>query len=261
MKKTLTYLIATAVLLIISVAAMAQGGASPMAGSTHEYKVNPGDQSNDLLWEISGGTASDYTINTALDGDSISITWNSSAVGKSFTLSFTETTPAPASCSTVKQLSVNPINNAFDVNIGTLTDACNNNSGSVSPGDSATSVVTIPFVMEKGATSWNPNWQVTFNVSIGSGNARIPSVELATGASGTLNDLGGSSYTIADIGGGTTSIAVEVKGYSFEDVVSNIEITAAKELDYNTPASSTGGWSAVPSTIYKIPNTTDIATD
>lgn len=264
MKKIFTYLIATTLFMIVSAAAMAQDGTSPFAGSSHGYKVNPGDAGNTFLWTIVGGNASDYTLNTATNVDSINITWNSSAIGTTYTLRFTETTPAPASCSTVKELPITPVGNTFDVNIGTLTDACNNNSGNVSPADSATSTITVPFDMETG-TTWSPNWEVTFSLDLTSGNGRILSVALASGALGSLTDLGGGSYTVTGIGSssgiGTTSIDVDVKGYSFEDVTVDVEIATAKESQYNTPASSTGSWGAVTNTIYQIPNTSDIATD
>lgn len=265
MKNLFNYLLATVTLMILSSTVMAQDGKNPMAGSSHAYKIAPGDAANTLAWSISGGDASDYSFNTALDGDSVNITWNASAVGKTFTLIITETTPAPASCSTVKQLEINPVANSFDVILGALTDACNNNSGTVSPADSATSVITVPFDMETGGTTWNPQWEVTFDLTVNSGNARILSVALASGASGSLSDLGGGSYSVTTIssasGIGSTSVEVEVKGYSFEDVSVDIEITAAKELQYNTSALSTGSWSPSTNTIYKIPNTSDITTD
>lgn len=265
MKKIFTYLFAIAALMIISVAAMAQGGASPFSGSSHGYKVTPEDGSNNtLLWEILGGSGGDYDVNTTLNGDSINITWNAGSVGKIFTLRFTETTPAPASCSTIKELEIIPVINTFDVNIGTLTDACNNNSGTVSPADSATSTITIPFEMETG-TTWSPGWEVTFTLSVGSSNARIVTVALASGAGGLLTDLGGGSFSITEIGSssgnGLTSIDVDIKGYSFEDVTIDAEITASKESAYNTPAVSTGSWLPVTNTIYKIPDTSGITTD
>jgi len=267
-----TYLIAIATLMIISVAAMAQGGSAPFVGSTHEYKVTPGASGNAYTWVISGGAGSSgYTINSATSGTTgtgeitLSITWNT-ASATDYTISFTETTPAPASCSTVKEIDVTVGTNNFDVNIGSLTDACNNNSGSVSPADSATSIITIPFDMETG-TTWGPNWEVAFNLAVTSSNARILSVALSSGASGTLNDLSGGNYSITGItssavtGTGTTSIEVEVKGYSFTDVTVDVEITSAIENEYNTPAASTGSWSAETNTIYQIPNTSDITTD
>lgn len=255
MKKIFTYLIATAALMIISALAMAQDGTNPFLNSTHTYSVTPGG-SNTYLWTVSAGG----TINGSATGTSVSVTWTSAGAQK---VTFTETDANL--CSTVKEYDVTVGTNDFDVNIGTLTDACNNNSGTVSPADSATSIITIPFDMETGGTTWSPNWDVTFNVSVTSSNARILTVALASGAPGTLNDLTGGDYSITGIssttGSGSTSIEVEVKGYSFTDVTVDVEITAAKETQYNTPAASTGSWAAVTNTIYKIPNTSIITTD
>ncbi|WP_346859141.1 hypothetical protein [uncultured Draconibacterium sp.] len=261
MKKILTYLIATTALLMISAVAMAQDGENPFVGSTHTYNVTPdpaGVGTNTYSWAISGGG----TINGVSNGTSLSVTWT--AAGPQ-TVTFTETDGTGTTCFSSVQLPVTVIANDFDVNIGTLADGCNNNSGTVSPVDSANSIIAIPFEMETGGTTWSPNWEVFFDLSVTSVNARLVTVALTSGANGTLNDLGGGAYSITGINGasgvGETSIDVEVKGYSFEDVTIDAEITAAKELQYDTPAGSTGSWVPSTITIYKIPNTSPITTD
>ncbi|WP_167617067.1 hypothetical protein [Maribellus sediminis] len=248
--------------MIVSAAAMAQGGLTPFVGSTHVYTVTAEDDvNNTLAWAITSGPAGGYTVNSGASSEVVNITWNS--IG-TYTLEFRERDKTTL-CFTIKTVTVNVSANTFDVNLGSLTDACNNNSGTVSPADSATSVITVPFEMGTGETTWNPEWDVTFDLSVNSGNARILSVALASGASGSLSELGGGSYNVTGIssasGSGTTLVEVEVKGYSFEDVSVDIEITAAKELQYNTSAVSTGSWSPSTNTIYKIPSTSDITTD
>ena len=201
MKKKFTYLIATAALMIFSVAAMAQGGETPFLNSTHSYTVTMEDGANNTaLWVIADGTGTPLATQPAFTTDvtgntaTMEITW--ATVG-SFKVQFTETAQSTA-CVTAKELDVTVNTNDFDVSIGSLTDACNNNSGSISPADSATSIITIPFDMETG-TTWGPNWEVTFYVAVTSSNARILSVALASGASGALSDLTGGAYSITNI--------------------------------------------------------------
>ena len=259
MKKIFTYLFAIAALMIISAAAMAQGGASPFVGSTHGYKIIPGNAANDFQWEIIGGIAGDdYVVNSAtLTGDSINITWLT-ADGNPYTLRFTETDKTTLQCATIKELTINVQASTFEVSTSEQADQCNSAVDTANPGSNTTNV-TFVVQMKTGLTTFNPDWEITFSLSAGG------AVSLGT-VTATNGDLSGTGpYILTNIsangdGTGSTSITVPVNGNAFTSLSPVFTITGAKELQYNTPDSDSGNWGAA-ATINPIPNTSNITTD
>ena len=65
MKKITTYLIAIAAFMLTSAVSMAQGGLTPLVGSSHNYTVAAADDVNNTLgWTITTGPVGGYTINS-----------------------------------------------------------------------------------------------------------------------------------------------------------------------------------------------------
>ena len=259
MKKIFTYLLATAALIILTVAAMAQDGTSPFAGSSHGYKVTPGDAGNTLLWEIVGGNPSDYTVNTTTNSDSINITWNASAVGTTYTLRLTETSPAPTSCSTVKEIDIDPVANTFDVSTSNPSATCNDADGQINySGSTATTSITFTVDMTTSNASYSPDWEFVFSLTPGTG-ATINNI---AASSGSLS--GSGPYTLTGLssasGNGTVNITMDVTGDINSSLDVNLEITSAKELTYGTPDADSNDWAAT-QTINPIPATSAITTD
>ncbi|WP_167610992.1 hypothetical protein [Maribellus sediminis] len=260
MKKIYTYLIATAALMIISAAAMAQGGQNPLVGSTHYYKVVPGKSGNTFQWSVTGGVAgTDYTINSAsTTTDSLNITWLTK-VGNPHKIIFQET-DATTNCITTKELTLNVVDNTFDVSIASPDDECNSATDTTDANNNFTTT-DFSVSMVSGSTTWNPNWEITFNVASGNIASTIDDV---SSTSGTLTDNGGGSFTLTGItsasGEGAATISVRVAGSAFDELSAVVEITEAKELDYNTPDKDTNDWTAT-GIINPIPNTSSIITD
>ncbi|MBK6285055.1 MAG: hypothetical protein IPF54_22590 [Draconibacterium sp.] len=252
MKKNLTYLIAIAAIILLSFGAKAQGGLTPLVGSTHVYTVTPGSGSNDLKWTVSPATG--FSI-TGDNTDEATITWTTAGI---YTLTFTETNNA-TNCATVKTTTVNVAANSFDVSTSSPADFCNSADGQVNfVGSTATTGIIIPVSMITGISTFNPNWEITFTLTPNSGTT----ITAVAASSGTLSGTG--PYTVTGLasasGEGTFDITMNVAGdiYSSRDVV--LTITSAKELTYNTPDVDSDDWTAT-QTINSIPNTSTITTD
>ncbi len=252
MKKFTINLFAIMALIIISTAVMAQGGLSPLVGSTHVYTVTPGSGSNDLEWTVSPATG--FSI-TGDDTDEATITWTTAGT---YTLTFTETNTT-TSCATVKTATVNVAANSFDVSTSSPADFCNSADGQINfVGSTATTAISIPVSMVTGIATFNPNWEITFTLTPNSGTT----ITAVAATSGTISGTG--PYTVtgltSDSGAGSFNITMNVAGdiYSPRDVV--LAITSAKELTYNTPDVDTDDWTAT-QTINSIPNTSAITTD
>ncbi len=252
MKKNLTYLIAIAAIILLSFGAKAQGGLTPLVGSTHVYTVTPGSGSNDLEWTVSPATG--FSI-TGDNTDEATITWTTAGI---YTLTFTETNNA-TNCATVKTATVNVTANSFDVSTSSPADFCNSADGQVNfAGSTATTGIIIPVSMITGISTFNPNWEITFTLTPNSGTT----ITAVAASSGTLSGTG--PYTVTGLasasGEGTFDITMNVAGdiYSSRDVV--LTITSAKELTYNTPDVDSDDWTAT-QTINSIPNTSTITTD
>jgi hypothetical protein len=252
MKKFTIHLIAVMALMIIGTAVMAQGGLSPLVGSTHVYTVTPGNGSNDLQWTISPATG--FSI-TGDDTDEATITWTTTGT---YTLTFTETNTSTG-CATIKTATVNVAANSFDVSTTSPADFCNSADGQINfVGSTATTAISIPISMVTGISGFNPNWEVTFALTPNSGTT----ITTVAASSGTLSGTG--PYTVTGLtsalGAGSVNITMNVAGdiYSPREVV--LAITSAKELTYNTPDVDSTDWTAT-QIINSIPNTSAITTD
>lgn len=256
MKKNLSYLIAAASLMLISAGAMAQGGLTPLVGSTHEYTVIADDDvNNTLTWAVTGGTAgTDFTVNSGAATEQVNITWLTAGT---YTVTFTETNPT-TSCATVKTTSVTVGVNTFDVSTSSPTAICNAADGQVNyAGTDATTPISFTVDMTTG-TTFSPNWEIKFTLA--PGTATLATV---AASAGTLTESAGV-YTLTAIpsasGIKTITITMDVTGniYTVQNVL--LTITSAKELTYNTPDKDSNDWTAT-QTINAIPNTSTITTD
>lgn len=257
MKKKLTYLIATAALMILSAAAMAQGGLAPFVGSTHVYTVAAEDATNNTLaWTVTGGTAgTDFTVNSGAATEEVEITWLTEGT---YTVSFSETADGTG-CITTKEATVVVGENTFDVSTTNPTETCNAADGQVNyAGSNATSSITFTVDMATGNAGFNPNWEITFTLSPGTG-ATLANV---AASEGTLS--GSGPYTITGIpsasGTGTVDITMDVTGDIYTVLDVDINITSATELTYNTSDVDSNDWTAT-QIINAIPNTSGITTD
>lgn len=252
MKKFTINLFVIMTLIVISTSAFAQGGLTPLVGSTHVYSISPGSGSNDLKWTVSPATGFSLTGD---DTDEATITWTTAGT---YTLTFTETNNS-TSCATVKTATINVAANSFDVSTSSPADFCNSADGQVNfVGSTATTAISIPISMITGISTFNPNWEITFTLTPNSGTT----ISTVAASSGTLTGTG--PYTVTALpsasGAGTFNITMSVSGdiYSPRDVA--LAITSAKELTYNTPDVDTNDWTAT-QTINSIPNTSAITTD
>lgn len=256
MKKIFTYLIAIAGLMVVSVAATAQNGSSPFIGSTHEYTVNAGDDvNNTLLWSVlEGSDGTEYDINSAVNTETLNITWN---VSGTYTLQFTETADGTG-CITTKQLTVIVQDNTFDVTISDSTITCNTADGIVN--FSGTDTITpISFTVDTVGVDWDYAWEFKFTLSSG---ATLTDVAASAGdaisGSGTAID----PYIVTNIPGTTPSIDItlKVQGNAFAEQTVTMEIVSATELKYGTPALLNENILST-SSVNAIPNTSSISTD
>jgi len=256
MKKTLTYLIAITALMIISASAMAQGGLTPFVGSTHEYSVQAEDASgNSLAWSVlEGSNGSEYDINSAANGETYNITWNTAGT---YTLQFRETANG-TNCITLKETTVVVEANTFDVTISDSIIACNAAEGVVNfTGTDTTTAVS--FTVDTVGVDWDYDWEIQFTL-----NSSATLTELAADEGDAITGSGtsGDPYVLTNIAGTVPSvnISMKVKGSAFAQQSVIMEIVSATELKYNTPAllnentTSTGYVNA-------IPNTSPIITD
>jgi hypothetical protein len=253
MKKVITKFMTAAALIMISIAANAQGGLTPLVGSTHVYSVTADDAANNTLaWTVTPSTG--FTVNSGAATAQVNITWTSAGT---YTVTFTET-DENTGCATVKNATVVVSPNTFDVSTANPTAVCNAADGQVNYADTdATTAVTFTIAMTTTNAAFNPNWEITFTLN--GGTATI--TDLAT-TNGTLS--GSGPYTLTGIssasGNGTTNITMNVTGniYAAQGVV--LTITSAKELTYNTPDVDNTDWTAS-QTINSIPQTSVIITD
>lgn len=252
MKKSTIKLFTIMALMIIGSSAMAQGGLTPLVGSTHVYNVTPESGSNTLAWSVIPATG--FSI-TGDNTDEATITWTTAGV---YTLQFTET-DATTLCATVKSITVTVAANSFDVSTASPAAFCNSADGQINyAGSTATTSISVPVNMATGISGFNPNWEITFTLSPNSGTA----IANVAASSGTLSGAG--PYTVTGLtsasGAGTVNITMDLTGdiYTARDVV--LAITSAKELTYNTPDKDTDDWTAT-QTVNAIPQTSNITTD
>lgn len=249
MKKTFTYLIALLALMITSMGAMAQDGSSPLVNSTHTYSVNPGSSGNTFAWTIVEGTAgTDYTLG-GTTSTTATITWKTTGT---YTLQFRETATT-GSCIALVTKSITVGANTFDVSTTSPAVACNDASGQANVPGTYSTAVSFTVTMSTGS-SWSPNWEFTFGLA---------------GTNGTLSNVkvdgttqsGSGPYTITGItstsGAKTVTVTCDITGTPTVAQSVVLTITAAKELQYNTPDKDTNDYLAT-QTINAIPGTSAI---
>ncbi len=254
MKRTFTYLITAVAFMLVSTAVMAQGGLTPLVGSTHDYTVTAASTSNTLAWTVvEGSDGTEYDINSGAATQTVNITWN---IAGTYTLQFRETNGS--SCVTLRQATVVVSANTFDVSTSDPSATCNAKDGTVNPSGDATTSITFTVNMTTADANWNPNWEIDFTLSP-AGTAAVANVAV-TG--GTLTGTGPYNLTAltSSGGNGTVDITMDVTGDAFTAQSVALAITAAKELDYNTPDVDTDDWVAT-QTINALPNTSAIITD
>jgi len=249
MKKSILYLIALVAIMFTSMGVKAQGGLTPLVGSTHTYTVTA---TGTKAWTVS--PASGYTINSGAATSSVNITWTATGT---YTLTFTETNAS--NCSTVKTATIQVGLNTFDVSTASPTATCNAADGQANYSVStATTAITFTVDMTTGNSSWSPNWQFVFTLTPSSG-ATIAGV---AASAGTLS--GSGPYTLTAIpstsGAKTVTITMNVTGNIYTMHTVDLAITSAKELTYNTPDKDNNDWTAT-QTINPVPNTSSISTD
>ncbi len=254
MKKNLTYLIAIAAIMLLSIGAMAQNGSTPLVGSTHVYTATPESGSNTLAWAVlEGADGTEYNIVSGAATGAVTIKWNTAGT---YTVRFTETSTTTL-CATVKTTSVTVSANTFDVSASAAA-FCNAANGQVNyAGTDATTPISFTVNMTTG-TTFSPNWEIKFTLT--PGTATLATV---AATAGTLTESAGV-YTLTAIpstsGTKTINITMNVTGniYTVQNVL--LTITSAKELTYNTPDVDSTDWTAT-QTINDIPNTSTITTD
>ncbi len=253
MKKTLTYLLTAVAFILISNVAMAQGGLTPLVGSTHDYTVTADDATNNTLaWSVV--EAAGYTINSGAATETVNITWTATGT---YHVQFSET-DATTGCITTKQATVVVSANTFDVSTSNPAATCNAKDGTVNPTGDATTSISFTVNMTTANAGWNPNWEIDFTLTPGAG-ASIASI---AASGGTLTGTGPYNLTAltSSGGNGTVNITMDVTGDAFTAQSVALAITAAKELSYNTPDVDSDDWNAT-QTINALPSTSDITTD
>jgi hypothetical protein len=255
MKKNLTYLIAAIAFMLVSSGAMAQGGLTPLVGSTHDYTITAEDATNNgLEWRVAEGSdGTEYDINSGATSQSVNITWNTAGT---YHLEFRET--SANGCITLKQATIVVSANTFDVSTTNPSATCNAKNGTVNPTGNATTFITFTVDMTTANTSWSPNWEIYFTLSTTTG-ATFTNV---AASSGTLTGTGPYNLTglTSTNGDGTVNITLDVTGDAFAVQNAALAITAAKELDYDTPDVDNNDWTAL-QVINPLPSTSDITTD
>ncbi len=254
MKKIFTYLIAAVAFMLVSTVVMAQGGLTPLVGSTHDYTVTAESTGNTLAWSVvEGNDGTEYDINSGAASETVNITWNTAGT---YTLQFRETNGS--SCITLRQATVVVSANTFDVSTSNPSATCNAKDGTVNPSGDATTSITFTVNMTTANASWSPNWEIDFTLTP-AGTATIANV---TVSGGTLTGTGPYNLTAltSTSGIGSVTITMDVTGDAFAVQSVALAITAAIELDYNTPDVDSDDWDAT-QTINALPNTSSITTD
>lgn len=250
MNKTITYLIILVALMITSLGAMAQGGATPFLNSTHTYTSakTTGLTGTILAWSVSeGGTL------TEIGAAKLSATVLWTAIG-THTVTVTETTTD--GCSTKKTFPVTVSANNFNLTTSAPGITCAAGSGTVIA-NGATSPGNTTVVFTVGVTG-NTTKTSTFNYALTtSTTASVTSV--------TINNL---IYTGPLLTGNNLTIPATVTSFTVSaviasrfDTVDNLTLTISNGKDfYGTPENSTSD-NAGTATINAVPNTSSITTD
>lgn len=252
MKKTFTYLIAIAALMIIGASAMAQDGENPYVGSTHTYSIVPDGNTTakTYLWTVSGGG----TISGSTTGTSVVIDWGTT-VG-SYTITFTET-DGSTSCVSTRELEVEVVANSFYLTMATHASECHDSTGQVLA-DGVSGPTTLYFTVNKNAAWTIDDWNFDFTVS--STSYSVTSVKIDGGV-----ELGTSgSYSDQSVAGTNASaeIAVVVSGSVTSGTDVTVVVSGGEAIKGTsiTPDNGTGDKTQI-LTVTPLPDTGDIQTD
>lgn len=248
MRKSIIKSIAMLALMLVSVGAWAQGGASPYVNSTHHYTVTPGNAGNTLNWTVQGGVAgTNYQIISGQGTGDVEIKW---LIAGAYTVQFTETSAAPESCSTVREQTVNVQANSFAITITPPANGCADKDGTVFSGNTFTSTRVFNVSISGGAPAY------TFDYQVASSNSNIASVVVNDGTSDIGNTASATGVTTS-----ASSFTVTVTLNSQVGQADDITLAIKNAVDkYNTPE-KTGADIVSNTTIYALPATTGITTD
>jgi len=281
MRKSIIKSIAMLALMLVSVGAWAQGGASPYIGSTHVYTVNMEDGNNTPNWEITDPSGTPLTSqptaymtesktgNTATLELTYDASWASvaSPTGTAnYQIRFTESTST--SCVALRKLDVEVLDNSFYVTTATNYSDCNPESGEVhAQGDVATHDFTIKVDLHNSGAAfdtWNFDYKLTLNAE--SGQTTAASIQSVTINGQVLASPGTGTLTSPNIAGttGSINVVVSVEGEVDADQTVQLDIVggSAQKGASTTPdngdttVSRTGTY-----TITGLPDTGDIQTD
>jgi hypothetical protein len=253
MKKAAIYLILLLAILISSKGAMAQGGLTPLVGSTHVYSVTPGGGGNAYAWTITTGSSPINYVITNGTTTTATIQWKTAGT---YILEFRETA-STGSCITLVTKSITVGTNSLDISTpSSLAALCNEASGVANfSGSTVSTTVQYTVNMATGIGSYNPNWEFEFTLTPSLGTT-ISSIASSTGLLS-----GSSTYKVTNIGSatgtGSATITLELTGNINAPHSVDFAITSAKELQYNTPDKDNDDWTAT-QTINAIPATSAI---
>ena len=172
---------------------------------------------------------------------------------------FNYTVELTGGCGTVNATGTITVINTFDVSTQSPGQICNAADGQINYTESDVATpITFTVDMTTGNMAWSPNWEITFTLTPGPG-ATIDNITTSAGSFTTPGP-----YRITNIpssnGQGSVDITLEVTGNIYSDLTVLFEITAAKELGYDTPDKDNDDWTAT-QTVLAIPNTGEITTN
>ncbi|TKG96291.1 hypothetical protein EYV94_03270 [Puteibacter caeruleilacunae] len=264
MKNLLKFTMTLAIMLLGTVVGFAQNtGQAPFVGSTHQYTVTPESTSNTLNWSIAPNDGN-FSSSNALDGSNsvLTVTWGAGSSGTTYTITFTEE-DATSNCIATRTITVTPADNDFDVSVPLVSAICNSATNSSTQGD-VTTQIQFTVQMDNESATWNPNWEIEFDLSPNAAASITDLVPSAGTADWTTTGTPTGPFKLTAIpsSGATTTITLTMQVTGDANTLQEVqlEITSAKELDHNTPDKDEDDWIQT-QTINAVPNTSAITTD
>jgi hypothetical protein len=244
MKKTAFYLIALVSILITSMGAMAQGGASPYLNSTHTYTVTMQNNANSAAWVIADNagvalaTQPTFTASKVGTTATMVITWAESwASVADYKVWFTET----GTCSTKRELPVTVVANSFYLTMNADGTECHDLSGQILGVDAVGNTTVLFTANLNKAAAWSiDSWKFDFAVNVATGYT-LQTVKLNGGS-----DLGNTgSYSNQSVAGTLSSATIEVviNGHVETGATVTVNLSNGKAIKgtTTTPDNGTGG--------------------
>lgn len=229
------------------------------ATGTDNQTVNIETNITTITYTTTGATGADFSGLPA----GISGSWAANEVNISGTPTetgtFNYTVELTGGCGTVTAEGTITVNNTFDVSTESPGQICNAADGQINYTETDVATpITFTVDMTTGNTAWSPNWEITFTLTPGAGAA----IDNISTTAGTFTTTG--PYTLTNIpstnGQGSVDITLEVTGNIYSDLTVDFEITAAKELQHNTPDKDNDDRTAT-QTVLAIPDTGEITTN